>query len=299
MSFFPFLKSLNLDGALYEDYSLKQLTWLKCGGKADIFFKPYSQHSLQTFLTNLPKELKYLVIGNGSNLLIRDGGINDITIKLGGLFKNIQNHKDYIEIGAAALNTTVSWFCMQNGIKNFAFLNCIPGSIGGGIAMNCGSYKQEISDILLECTLLDSKGTIHVLKRDEIKFEYRKSNLPSEIIILSAKFKKELGDPQAIKEELIEYKRARALTQPIYEKTAGCTFVNTKEKSAWQLIKETGCDKLTFGDAQWSEKHANFLINKDQATSFDLEKLIRITQERIFQKTGIQLECEIKIIGHL
>ena len=297
MDLFSSLKALNLDGTLYQDYPLEQFSWLKSGGNADIFFKPHSYKSLQTLLNNLPSETKYLVIGNGSNLLIRDGGVDGVIIKLGGEFRNIQNHESYIEIGAAALNTSVSWFCAKNSVKHFSFLNCIPGSIGGGIAMNCGSYGYEIADILLEITLIDEKGKIHVLKRNEIKFEYRKSNLPSTWIIMSAKFIKELGDSETIKDEILKYRKTRALTQPINEKTCGCTFTNPPGKSAWQLIKETGCNQISFGDAKWSEKHANFLINKDKATSKDLEKLIKITQEKVFTATGIQLECEIKIIG--
>lgn len=297
MNLFFALKALNLDGTLYQNYPLKQFSWLKTGGNADIFFKPHSYKSLQTLLNNLPSDAKYLVIGNGSNLLIRDGGVNGIVIKLGGEFRKIQNYENYIEIGAAALNTTVSWFCANNKIKHFSFLNCIPGCIGGGIAMNCGSYGYEIADILLEVTLMDEKGKIHILNRNEIKFEYRKSNLPSKWIILSAKFIKELGETEALKDEILKYKKTRALTQPINDKTCGCTFTNPAGRSAWQLIRETGCDQINFGDAKWSDKHANFLINTNNATSAELEKLIKVTQEKIYALTGISLEYEIKIIG--
>jgi len=280
---------------------LSNYSWFNLGGPAEYLFKPKNKLQLIEFLKeNKKNKLKITILGAGSNTLIRDNGIKGAVIKLGSNFSYINLlDKETIEVGAATLDRKVSNFSRDNGIGNLEFLSCIPGSIGGAIIMNSGCYGYEISKFLVSINVIDIKDCKEKeIKREQIKFFYRGTNLPSEFIIVSAKLKgikisKE--DIQKKQNELIERKK---ISQPSQIKTCGSTFKNlNNEKKAWQLIKETGCDQLTEGDAMISKKHCNFFVNNGKAKSSDIEKLINKVQKTVSIKAGVNLELEIKIIG--
>ena len=284
-----------------NNIKLSNYSWFNLGGPAEYLFKPKNKLQLIEFLKeNKKNKLKITILGAGSNTLIRDNGIKGAVIKLGSNFSYINLlDKETIEVGAATLDRKVSNFSRDNGIGNLEFLSCIPGSIGGAIIMNSGCYGYEISKFLVSINVIDIKDCKEKeIKREQIKFFYRGTNLPSEFIIVSAKLKgikisKE--DIQKKQNELIERKK---ISQPSQIKTCGSTFKNlNNEKKAWQLIKETGCDQLTEGDAMISKKHCNFFVNNGKAKSSDIEKLINKVQKTVSIKAGVNLELEIKIIG--
>ena len=280
---------------------LSNYSWFNLGGPAEYFFKPKNKEQLIEFLEeNKKNKLKLTIIGAGSNLLIRDKGIKGVVIKLGLPFSEIKLvEKDTIEAGAAALDRKVSDFAKDNGIGNLEFLSCIPGSLGGAIIMNSGCYGNDISKVLVSIKVIDLKSCKEKeIKRDEIKFFYRGSNLPNELIITSVRLKgkkllKEIIEKK--QKDLIEKKK---LTQPSQIKTCGSTFKNyDNDQKAWQLIKQSGCDSFKEGDAEVSKKHCNFFVNNGKANASDIEKLINKVKETVSKKTGIDLELEIKIVG--
>ncbi len=280
--------------------NLSKYNWFNLGGPADIFFRPENKDQLKDFLQNIKNlNLKINIIGAGSNTLIRDSGIKGVVIKLGSKFSQIKLiSNNVLEVGAATLDKKVSDFAKENNISNMEFLSCIPGSIGGAIIMNSGCYGSEISQILISIKILDQFGNEKELKRDEIEFFYRGCNIPKEYLILSAKLKGTLSSKKLVakkQEELIERKK---MSQPSRIKTGGSTFKNHKHKKAWELIKESGCDKFSIGDAKISEKHSNFFINNGNAKTSDVEQLINKVKKEVYNKTGINLELEIKIIGN-
>ncbi len=280
---------------------LSNYNWFNLGGPAEYFFKPRNKEQLIEFLReNRQNKLKLTILGAGSNLLIRDKGIRGVVIKLGLPFSEIKLvDQDTIEAGAAALDRKVSNFAKENGIGNLEFLSCIPGSLGGAIIMNSGCYGNDISKVLVSIKVIDLKSCKEKeIQRGEIKFFYRGSNLPNELIITSVKLK---GKKQL--REIIEKKQnslidKKKLTQPSQVKTCGSTFKNFNDKQkAWQLIKQSGCDSFKEGDAEVSKKHCNFFVNNGKANASDIEKLINKVRETVSKKTGIDLELEIKIIG--
>ena len=278
---------------------LSKYSWFNLGGPADIFFRPESKDQLKKFLNEIKvNNFNIHILGAGSNTLIRDSGVKGAVIKLGSKFSNIKLlTKDTIEVGAAILDRKVSDFAKNNDIGDMEFLSCIPGSIGGGIIMNSGCYGSDISKILVSIKVVDDKGNEKEIKNNEIAFHYRGTNLPKNYIILSAKLKGTVSSKQLItkkQEELIFRKKE---SQPSQIKTGGSTFKNNKEKKAWMLIKESGCDKLHIGDAKISEKHCNFFINNGKAKASDIEKLINKVRDEVKSKTGVSLDLEIKIIG--
>ena len=280
---------------------LSNYSWFNLGGPAEYFFKPKNKEQLIEFLEeNRQNKLKLTILGAGSNLLIRDKGIRGVVIKLGLPFSEIKLiDKDIIEAGAAALDRKVANFAKDNGIGNLEFLSCIPGSLGGAIIMNSGCYGNDISKVLVSIKVIDLKSCKEkVIKRDEVKFFYRGSNLPNELIITSVrlKWKKQLTEIVEKKQnDLIQKKK---LTQPSQVKTCGSTFKNfNNNQKAWQLIKQSGCDSFKEGDAEVSKKHCNFFVNNGKANAADIEKLINKVRETVSKKTGIDLELEIKIVG--
>ena len=285
--------------SLIINEDLSKYSWFNLGGPADIFFRPESKDQLIKFLNVIKKNnYKIYILGAGSNTLIRDSGVKGVVIKLGSKFSDIKLlEKDTIEVGAAILDRKVSDFAKDNGIGSMEFLSCIPGSIGGAIIMNSGCYGSDISEILISIKVIDEKGNEKEIKNDEIKFYYRGTNLPKNYIILSAILKGTVSSKELItkkQEELIFRKKE---SQPSQIKTGGSTFKNNKEKKAWMLIKESGCDKLHIGDAKISEKHCNFFINSGKAKASDIEKLINKVRDEVKSKTGVSLDLEIKIIG--
>ncbi len=278
---------------------LSKYSWFNLGGPADIFFRPENKDQLIKFLDIIKKNnYKIHILGAGSNTLIRDSGVKGVVIKLGSKFSNIKLlEKDTIEVGASTLDRKVSDFAKNNDISGMEFLSCIPGSIGGAITMNSGCYGSDISDILSSIKIIDEKGKEKEIKNDEIKFFYRGTNIPKNYIILSAVLKGIISSKQLIEQkqkELIERKKG---SQPSQIKTGGSTFKNSNDKKAWMLIKESGCDKLYIGDAKISDKHCNFFVNDGKAKTADIEKLINKVKKEVQNKTGVDLELEIKIIG--
>ncbi len=283
------------------DIELSKYSWFNLGGPAELFFKPENKNQLIEFLKHIKEDkLKITVIGAGSNTLIRDKGIKGVVIKLGSNFSKIELiNENTIQVGAATLDRKISNFAKENGIGNLEFLACIPGSIGGAVIMNSGCYGCDISKVLSSITVIDVQDCIEkqILRKD-IDFFYRGTSLPSNLIITAVKLKGTITDKQLIEKKQLQMLEQKKLSQPSQIKTCGSTFKNqNNEKKAWQLIKETGCDKFFEGDAIISEKHCNFFVNNGNAKSSDIEKLINKVKKAVNDKTGINLELEIKIIG--
>ena len=291
----------NYDKNFLKNVNLSNYSWFNLGGPAELLFKPNDKSQLIEFLKeNKKNNLKITILGAGSNTLIRDKGIKGVVIKLSSKFSRINLiNKDTIEVGAAALDRKVSNFAKNNNIKNLEFLSCIPGSIGGAVIMNSGCYGYDISKVLISIKVIDfTNCEEREIKRDDIKFLYRGTNLPNNIIITSVKLKGETGLKHEIENKQNELIERKKLSQPSQIKTCGSTFKNySTEKKAWELIKETGCDKFKEGDALISKKHCNFFVNNGKATSTDIEKLINKVRQAVVDKTGVNLELEIKIVG--
>ena len=286
---------------LRKDVNLSSYSWFNLGGNAEYFYKAKDINLLIEFLTEIKKRnLKTVTLGAGSNILFRDNGVKGVVVKLGKNFSYTKLiDKEILEVGAATLDRTVANFAKDNKLKNLEFLSCIPGSIGGAIIMNSGCYNDDVSKILLSIKAIDKKNLTEVeLKREEIDFFYRGTNLSEDLIIVSAKLKGEIGNKIEIEKKqsaLIEKKKR---SQPSQIKTCGSTFKNINiKKKAWMLIKEAGCENLKEGDAIISQKHCNFFINNGNAKSCDIENLIMKVQKKVKEKTGVNLELEIKIIG--
>ena len=284
-----------------DNTKLSNYSWFNLGGPAEYFFKPKNKEQLIEFLEeNRQNKLKLTILGAGSNLLIRDKGIKGVVIKLGLPFSEIKLiDKDIIEAGAAALDRKVANFAKDNGIGNLEFLSCIPGSLGGAIIMNSGCYGNDISKVLVSIKVIDLKSCKEkVIKRDEVKFFYRGSNLPNELIITSVRLKGKKQLTEIVEKKQNDLIQKKKLTQPSQVKTCGSTFKNfNNNQKAWQLIKQSGCDSFKEGDAEVSKKHCNFFVNNGKANAADIEKLINKVRETVSKKTGIDLELEIKIVG--
>ncbi len=278
---------------------LSKYSWFNLGGPADIFFRPENKDQLIKFLYEIKEnDYKLHILGAGSNTLIRDSGVKGIVIKLSSKFSHIKLlEKDTIEVGAATLDRKASDFAKDNNISGMEFLSCIPGSIGGAIIMNSGCYGSDISKILLSIKVIDNEGKEKEIKKNEIDFFYRGTNLPQNYIILSAVLRGTISSKKFIEKKQKELIFKKKESQPSQIKTGGSTFKNKDKKKAWKLIKESGCDKLYVGDAKISEKHCNFFINDGKAKASDIEKLINIVKKEVQIKTGEDLELEIKIIG--
>ena len=280
---------------------LSKYSWFNLGGPAELFFKPENKNQLIEFLKHSKEnKLKITVLGAGSNTLIRDEGIKGVVIKLGPNFSKIELiNENTIQVGAATLDRKISNFAKENGIGSLEFLSCIPGSIGGAVIMNSGCYGCDISKVLSSITVIDVQNCIEKqIPREDIDFFYRGTNLPSNLIITAVKLKGTVAEKQLIEKKQLQMLEQKKLSQPSQIKTCGSTFKNlNNEKKAWQLIKETGCDKFFEGDAVISKKHCNFFVNNGNAKSSDIEKLINKVKKTINDKTGINLELEIKIIG--
>ena len=278
---------------------LSKYSWFNLGGTADIFFRPDSLDQLKKFLIDIKTaNFKLCILGAGSNTLIRDKGVKGVVIKLSSKFSNIKLlEEDVIEVGAAALDRKVSDFATNNSISGLEFLSCIPGSIGGAVIMNSGCYGSDISKILKSIKVIDINGAVKNIRKEEINFIYRGTNLPEKYIILSAILKGQVSFKKSIEKKQAELIERKKNSQPSKIKTGGSTFKNNNNKKAWMLIKESGCDKFYVGDAKISEKHCNFFINNGKAKSADIEKLIDKVKKKVQTVTGVNLELEIKIIG--
>ena len=294
--------SKNIKGKIKFNYSLKNHTWLNIGGNAKIFFIPETLSELREFLLYLKKENNNLfIIGAGSNLLISDNVQNRIFIKLGKNFNKISLTKNNVVIaGCSILDKNVSNFACEHSLSGLEFLSCIPGSIGGGIRMNSGCFGTEFKDVLLSVQVMDFSGRVYTINSKNINFEYRQTNLPKNLIFLSASFKTNKKDKKEIEEKIYKFKEKKESSQPLRVKTGGSTFKNPKnhlEKKVWQIIKENVDNQISFGDAKISEKHSNFFININNASSKDMHDLINFVKKKVKEKTGISLQLELEIVN--
>ena len=288
-------------GKLIFDYDLKKTNWFNIGGNAKAFFKPENLIDLINFLKNFGHKEKIFILGAGSNILIKDQGFDGIVIKLGKNFSNISilPNKTIIA-GSALIDKKVAEFASENDIGGLEFLSCIPGSIGGGIRMNSGCFGVEFKDILLSVQAINREGKVLTIPSSNIKFEYRTNDLPRDLIFLSASFKGDFKNKDKAKRDIEILKEKKEKTQPTKVKTGGSTFKNPKaqtKKNVWELIKSSVPVNTSFGDAVISEKHSNFFINKNNATYKDMKQLIDFVKSSVREKTGINLDLEIEIVG--
>ena len=287
-----------ISGKILFNENLSKFSWFNLGGPAKVFFKPKDIKELSFFLKEKKDFNNIKILGAGSNTVVRDGGFEGIIIKLGKTFSHFSFFdSNKLIAGASALDKSLSNFAFVNSLSGFEFLSCIPGTIGGAIKMNSGCYGEDISKILVSIQVMDFSGQIRVIYSKDIKFHYRGSNLEEDLIFLSATFKGISKNKLNIKEKINNFVEQKKNTQPSKIKTCGSTFKNPKNKKAWELIKDSGCAGMSVGDAYISEKHCNFFVNKRNAKSEDLEKLIYQVKKRVLDKTGISLELEIQIIG--
>ena len=300
MSLIPNVQEIEgkITGKILFNESLSKLSWFNIGGPAKVLFKPKSLKDLSIFLKTLKGKYKIKVLGAGSNTLIRDGGFDGVIIKFDKSFSHLSLFdSNTIIAGASTLDKNLSEFALQNSISGFEFLSCIPGTIGGAIKMNSGCYGENISKILVSVQTIDLNGNIRIFQSSDIKFYYRDTNLDNNLIFISATFKGKKDNKLNIKkkiENLVEIKRK---TQPSKIKTCGSTFKNPENEKAWKLIKNSDCAGLKVGEVSISKDHCNFFINNKHATSQDLEELIHQVKQKVFNKSGINLELEIQIIG--
>ena len=285
-----------LKSKFYFDYNIGKLTWFRTGGNAKIFILVENSEELEIILNEI-KDETYYVLGSGSNLLIRDNGFNGIVLKLGKGFNIFNISENKLEVGSSILDINLSNFALKNNLEGFEFFSGIPGSVGGAIKMNAGCFGSETKDKLDSIEIYNSNFEKKIIKRKDINLEYRSSNIQNDQIITKAIFDIKFGNSKDIKKKIEYIKEKRLSSQPIKFKTSGSTFKNPPNLFAAKLIEETGCKGLTFGDAVVSNIHANFLINKGNATATDLETLGKIIIEKVYKKFNVKLNWEVKIIG--
>jgi UDP-N-acetylmuramate dehydrogenase len=284
-------------GRLLADQSLAELTWFRVGGPAQVLFMPEDDDDLAYVLANLPGEIPVTVIGLGSNLIVRDGGVAGVVVRLGRGFADIAIEGVDVRAGAAVPDVKVARAAQEAGIAGLSFLRGIPGAVGGALRMNGGAYGRETKDALLEARAVDRRGGVHVLRNADMHYAYRHCGAPEDFIFTQALFQGERGDPAAIAAEIDKITEAREATQPIKSRTGGSTFKNPPGRKAWQLIDAAGCRGLRIGGAQVSQMHCNFLINLGNATAADIETLGETVRRRVKEHSGVALEWEIKRIG--
>jgi UDP-N-acetylmuramate dehydrogenase len=289
----------DLRGRLTPNASLADITWFRVGGPAQVLVSPADEEDLAYFLARLPQDIPVTVVGLGSNLIVRDGGVPGVVIRRGGKGFGViaveEGHR--VRAGTAAPDVKVARAAADAAIDGLAFYRGIPGSIGGALRMNAGAHGGETTDVLIEARGVDRKGELRVFSHAEMGFTYRHSDAPEEVIFTQALFQGREGDRAAIQAEMERVTEAREAAQPIREKTGGSTFKNPPGNKAWKLIDAAGCRGLVVGDAQVSEMHCNFLINRGNATAADIENLGEEVRRRVRETSGVELEWEIKRIG--
>ncbi|MBI3703470.1 MAG: UDP-N-acetylmuramate dehydrogenase [Rhizobiales bacterium] len=286
-----------LRGRLLANQSLASVSWFQTGGPAQAFFMPEDENDLAYVLRNLPAEIPLTVIGASSNLIIRDGGVPGVTIRLGRGFNAIAvEDGQRVRAGTAALDAHVAREALKAAIAGLEFYSGIPGTIGGALRMNGGAYGAETKDVLIEARGVDRAGNLRTFANADMGFSYRHCAVPEDVIFTGALLQGRAGDPAAIAAEMERIKQARKATQPP-NKTCGSTFKNPPGQRAWKLVDEAGCRGLRVGGAQVSDLHCNFLINLGNATAADIETLGETVRARVKEKSGIELEWEIKRIG--
>jgi UDP-N-acetylmuramate dehydrogenase len=284
-------------GQYRQNFKLANVTWFNVGGTADVLFKPEDYEDLQYFLQNKPDDIDVTILGVGSNLLVRDGGIRGVVIKLGRNFTQISHSGNELCAGAGALDINVSLYCAENSLAGLEFLSGIPGVVGAAVAMNAGAYGGDVSEHLSKVEALSYNGLNLTFTNEDLGFKYRGNSLKQPVIFTKAFFKVLPGEKADIIQKINHIKNQRESSQPIKNKTGGSTFKNPSNHKAWQLIDAAGCRGLSLGDAVVSQQHCNFLINQGNATAEDIENLGELVRKRVYEHSGILLEWEIKIIG--
>ncbi|MEA2980947.1 MAG: UDP-N-acetylmuramate dehydrogenase [Alphaproteobacteria bacterium] len=295
----PDLKSAapKLRGRLLPGQSLAELTWFRVGGPAQVLFMPEDEADLAYFLSVLPSDIPVTVVGLGSNLIVRDGGVAGVVVRLGRGFNDVTGDGVRVIAGAAVPDVKVARSAQEAGLAGLAFMRGIPGAVGGALRMNGGAYKGETKDVLVEARAVDRQGRIHTLTNADMHYSYRHCGAPEDFIFTGATFEGQPGDRAAIAAEMDKITESREATQPIKSRTGGSTFKNPPGRKAWQLIDAAGCRGLIVGGAQVSELHCNFLINLGTATAADIETLGETVRRRVKENSGVELEWEIKRIG--
>jgi UDP-N-acetylmuramate dehydrogenase len=287
-----------LRGRLMSNQPLAELTWFRVGGPAQVLFMPEDEADLAYFLGQLPEEIPVTVVGLGSNLIVRDGGVPGVVIRLGRGFAEVKVEEGTrVRAGTAVPDVKVSRAAQEAAITGLAFFRGIPGAIGGALRMNGGAYGRETKDALIEARGVDRQGRVRVFANADMHYTYRHCGAPDDVIFTQALFQGAPGDPATIAAEMEKITESREATQPIKSRTGGSTFKNPPGHKAWQLIDAAGCRGLKHGGAQVSEMHCNFLINLGSATAADIEALGETVRRRVMENSGIELEWEIKRIG--
>ena len=285
-------------GKLHEKAPLAPLVWFKTGGEAQWLFEPADEADLVAFLGQLDPAIPVMALGLGSNLIVRDGGIPGVVVRLGKAFAKVDRiGETTLACGGGASGILVSSTARGAGIAGVEFLRSIPGTVGGFVRMNGGAYGREVKDVLVDCQIVLRTGEVKTLGLDELGYTYRHSALPDQAIVVGATFRGEAGDPAVIQAEMDRIARSREESQPLRSRTGGSTFKNPPGHKAWALIDAAGCRGMTLGGAQVSEKHCNFLLNTGSATSSDIEELGEEVRHRVVKKTNIMLEWEIQRVG--
>jgi len=286
-------------GKLTANAPLAPLVWFKSGGAAEWLFEPKDLADLQAFLSDLDAAVPVMALGLGSNLIVRDGGVPGVVVRLGKAFATVSKSADWtLDCGAGASGILVSSTARDHGIAGLEFLRSIPGTVGGFVRMNGGAYGGEVRDILVDCDVVLRDGSLVTLPVTALHYTYRHSELPEGAIVVAARFKGRAGDPVAIQAEMDRISASREASQPLRSKTGGSTFKNPEGHKAWQLVDRAGCRGLTLGGAQVSEKHTNFLLNTGNATSAEIEALGEEVRRRVKAQSGIELEWEIQRVGN-
>lgn len=286
-----------LRGRLRRDADLAKITWFRVGGPAELMFRPEDPEDLQTFLAAKPQDVPVTVIGVGSNLLVRDGGVPGVVIRLGKGFAKISATGNLLRAGAAAPDLYVARAAREAGLTGLEFLCGVPGTVGGALRMNAGAYGGEVKDVLWRAWVMHPAGVLHELNNSEMAFGYRHCGVPEDWIFTEAEFAGTPGDRAEIAARMEAIGGTRMDSQPVRSRTGGSTFANPEGGKAWQLIDAAGCRGLRRGGAMVSEQHCNFLINTGDATAEDIEKLGEEVRRRVRETSGVQLRWEIRRIG--
>ena len=277
---------------------LAPYTWFKTGGPADWLFEPADLDDLKAFLEKLDGQIPVMALGLGSNMIVRDGGVPGVVVRLGKAFAGVKHSADMeLTCGGGASGILVASSARDLGIAGLEFLRGIPGTVGGFVRMNGGAYGREVADVLIDCAVILHDGSFITLTPQELDYSYRHSALPDGAIVVSARFRGYPGDPKEIGAEMDRIAAAREASQPLRTKTGGSTFKNPDGHKAWALVDEAGCRGLTLGGAQVSDKHTNFLINTGTATSADIEGLGELVRDKVYAHSGVSLEWEIQRVG--
>ena len=287
-------------GKLTANAPLAPLVWFKSGGSAQWLFEPKDLDDLQSFLRNLDPVTPVMALGLGSNMIVRDGGVAGVVVRLGKAFAKVKPvDATTLDCGGGASGILVSSTARDAAIAGLEFLRSIPGTVGGFVRMNGGAYGGEVKDILVDCDVILRDGQLAILNAEELHYSYRHSELPDGAIVISARFRGKPGEPSSIQAEMDRISESREASQPLRSKTGGSTFKNPDGHKAWQLVDDAGCRGLQIGGAQVSEKHTNFLINTGEASSADIEALGEEVRRRVLAKSGIDLQWEIQRVGEV